>query len=138
MEWTFTVPGTPVPQPRPRVSTRGGFARAYVPAKHPIHAYRQAVTLSATAARMPKVEGPCELTVEAVFGRPASHQRKNGLAKDAPLYPGHSCGDCDNVAKAVADSLPFADDTQVVRLVVSKRYAAAGELAHTVVVVREL
>jgi len=138
MEWTFEVPGTPVPQPRPRVSTRGGFARAYVPAKHPIHAYRQAVTLSATAARMPTVEGPCELTVEAVFGRPASHHRKNGLAKDAPLYPGHSCGDCDNVAKAVADSLPFADDTQVVRLFVSKRYAAAGELAHTVVVVREL
>ena len=27
----FTVLGEPVPQPRPRVSTRGGFARAYVP-----------------------------------------------------------------------------------------------------------
>lgn len=138
MEWTFTVPGQPIPQPRPRVSTRGGFARAYVPAKHPIHAYRQAVTLSATAARMPTVEGPCELTVEAVFGRPASHMRKSGLASTAPAYPGHSCGDCDNVAKAVQDSLPFHDDTQVVRLVVSKRYAAAGELAHTVIAVRRL
>jgi Holliday junction resolvase RusA-like endonuclease len=27
---TFSVPGDPVPQPRPRYSARGGFARAYV------------------------------------------------------------------------------------------------------------
>ena len=138
MEWKFVVSGTPVPQPRPRVSTRGGFARAYVPAKHPIHAYRQAVAISATAAGMPTVDRPCELTVEAVFSRPGSHLRKSGLAKDAPEFPGHSCGDCDNVAKAVADSLPFADDTLVVRLVVSKRYASACEQAHTVVSVRRL
>lgn len=138
MEWTFTVPGQPIPQPRPRVSTRGGFARAYVPAKHPIHVYRQSVTLSATAAKMPTVEGPCELTVEAVFGRPASHMRKSGLANTAPAYPGHSCGDCDNIAKGVADSLPFADDTAIVRWLLSKRYAEPGEPAHTVVTVRRL
>lgn len=43
MSITFTVPGDPVPQPRPRISTAGGFARAYVPEAHPAHAYRQAV-----------------------------------------------------------------------------------------------
>lgn len=138
MEWTFTVPGQPVPQPRARVSTRGGFARAYTPAKHPVHAFRQAVTLSAAAAGMTAIDGAYELTVEAVFARPASHLRKSGIASKAPAYPGHSCGDCDNIAKAVQDSLPFHDDTQVVRLIVSKRYASLVEPSHTVVSVRRL
>ena len=44
------VPGQPVPQPRARVSTVGGFARAYVPKRHPIHAYREAVALAAKLA----------------------------------------------------------------------------------------
>ena len=138
MEWTFTVPGQPVPQPRARVSTRGGFARAYTPAKHPVHAFRQAVTLSAAAAGMTAIDGAYELAVEAVFARPASHLRKSGLSSTAPGYPGHSCGDCDNIAKAVQDSLPFHDDTQVVRLIVSKRYASLVEPSHTVVSVRRL
>ena len=30
---TFTIPGDPVPQGRPRFSTHGGFARAYDPKK---------------------------------------------------------------------------------------------------------
>lgn len=136
MEWRLVVPGQPVPQPRPRVSTRGGFARAYVPAKHPIHAYRQAVT--AAVAHVGTIRGACELTIEAVFARPASHLRKGGLAKSAPAWPGHSCGDLDNIAKAVADSLPFADDTQVVRLVASKRYAVADEECHTAISLREV
>ena len=47
---TFSLPGDPVPQPRVRVSTRGGFARAYVPGKHPVHTYRQAIAAAAVAA----------------------------------------------------------------------------------------
>ena len=46
---TFSVPGDPVPQPRARVSTVGGFARAYVPARHPVHEYREAVAMAAAA-----------------------------------------------------------------------------------------
>jgi Holliday junction resolvase RusA-like endonuclease len=137
MEWTFKVPGTPVPQPRQRISARNGFARAYTPSGHPIHAYRQAVALLGKAAQVPPSVGWCELKVEAVFVRPKSHFRKSGLTDKAPEYPGHSCGDCDNIAKGVADSL-FSEDTHVVRWVLSKRYAAAGELAHTVIAVREL
>ncbi len=58
MALTFTVPGEPVPQPRPRVSTRGGFARAYVPAKHPVHAYRDAITAAARTAGAAGATGP--------------------------------------------------------------------------------
>ena len=94
--------------------------------------------MTAAAAGMTAIDGAYELTVEAVFARPASHLRKSGLSSTAPAYPGHSCGDCDNIAKAVQDSLPFHDDTQVVRLIVSKRYASLVEPSHTVVSVRRL
>lgn len=136
MEWRFRIPGQPIPQPRVRVSTRGGFARAYVPSRHPIHAYRQAIALASRNAGT--ITGACSLEIAAVFARPASHWRKGGLAKSSPAWPGHRDGDLDNVAKAVADSLPFADDTQVVELVASKRYAARDEEPHTIVLVRTL
>ena len=136
MQWRFLIPGQPVPQPRVRVSTRGGFARAYVPSRHPIHAYRQAVTDA--ASHVGTITGACSLEIAAVFARPASHLRKGGLAKSAPAWPGHRDGDLDNLAKGIADSLPFADDTQVVELVARKRYAAQGEEPHTEIVVRRL
>lgn len=136
MEWRLVVTGQPVPQPRVRVSTRGGFARAYVPSRHPIHAYRQAV--AEAAWHIGAIDGACELEIAAVFARPASHWRKAGLARSAPAWPGHRDGDLDNIAKGVADSLPFADDTQIVRLIASKRYAERDEPPRTEIVVRRL
>lgn len=122
MAIAFSVPGDPVPQPRPRVSTRGGFARAYVPATHAVHGYRQAVAAAARAAGAGVHGEPVEVVIDLVFGRPKSHLRKNGLAKDAPVTPRP---DLDNCAKAVLDALngvAWEDDAQVVRLVVSKTY----------------
>ena len=122
MAITFSVPGDPVPQPRPRVSTRGGFARAYVPAKHAVHAYRAAVASEATRAGACASDGTCEVVIDFVFARPKSHLRKNGLAKDAPRLPR---ADLDNMAKAVLDALngvAWEDDSQVARLVVEKSY----------------
>lgn len=124
MPIAFSVPGDPVPQPRPRVTTRGGFARAYVPGKHPVHAYRQAVAAAARAAGCGVHGEPVEVVIDFVFARPKSHLRKNGLAKDAPRLPRP---DLDNTTKAVLDSLngvAWDDDAQVARLVVSKTYGA--------------
>lgn len=125
------VPGQPVPQPRPRVSTWGGRGRAYTPKDHAIHAYRQAIELIAKGRR---IDGPVRLSVQAVFARPASHWRKHDLKDDAPRWPR---ADGDNLLKGVADALTDAgvwdDDDQVVEWTIRKRYASRSEQARTVI-----
>lgn len=122
MAIAFTVPGDPVPQPRARVSTRGGFARAYVPKTHAVHAYRQAVADAAQAAGAGVHGEPVSVVIDLVWERPKSHMRKSGVKPDAPVLPR---ADVDNAAKAVLDSLngvAWEDDSQVQRLVVEKSY----------------
>ena len=129
MAVVFTVPGEPVPQPRPRVSTRGGFARAYVPKDHAVHAYRQAVAAAARAASVADTGEPLNVVIDAVFSRPKSHMSKSGVKPDAPRLPRP---DVDNIAKSVLDALQevIGDDTCVARLVVEKSY---GQEARTTV-----
>jgi Holliday junction resolvase RusA-like endonuclease len=122
---TFTIEGDPVPQPRPRVSTAGGFARAYVPKGHPVHVYRQAVALAARAAGLRDEARPVSVVIDAVFGRPKSHLNKSGVKASAPQLPKP---DVDNIGKAVLDSLQdvMGDDTMVSRLVVEKSWGTEG------------
>lgn len=119
------MPGDPVPQPRPKVSTVGGFARAYVPKDHAIHAYRQAVALAARAAGLREADGPVSVIIDAVFGRPKSHLTKSGVKASAPALPRP---DVDNLGKAVLDALQdvMGDDTNVSRLVVEKSWGPKG------------
>ena len=125
---TFSVAGDPVPQPRVRVSTRGGFARAYVPSKHPVHAYREGVLRAAIEAGLLPVSEPIEVIIDAVFARPKSHLTKRGVKASAPALPR---ADVDNVAKACLDSLKdLFDDTNVRRLIVEKSW---GDEARTTV-----
>jgi Holliday junction resolvase RusA-like endonuclease len=126
---TFTIPGEPVPQPRPRVSTRGGFARAYVPKEHPVHAYRKAIAEAADEAGLVAQDEPLNVVIDAVFERPKSHLNKAGVKPTAPRLPRP---DVDNLAKAVLDALQdvIGDDTNVARLVVEKSY---GQEARTTV-----
>jgi Holliday junction resolvase RusA-like endonuclease len=118
---TFAVAGQPVPQPRPRVSTAGGFARAFVPRQHPVHAYREAIAASARAAGLTTTGEVLNVVIDAVFERPKSHMRKAGVKPDAPKLPRP---DVDNIAKAVLDALQdvMGDDSLVGRLVVEKSY----------------
>jgi len=122
MAITFSVPGDPVPQPRPRVSTRGGFARAYVPKTHAVHAYRAAIAEAARAAGAGVHGEPVNVVIDFVAQRPKSHLRKSGVKQDAPKLPRF---DVDNAAKACLDALngvAWEDDSQVARLVVEKSY----------------
>lgn len=138
-EISFIVDGDPVPQPRPRFSSRGGFARAYTPKAHPVNAYRQAVALAAKAAGATPHDSDVELDVVAIFGRPASHWLKACLRPGAPTRP-PKC-DWDNVGKAVSDALngvAYADDEQIVVGRVVRRYAARNEPPRTVVTIRRV
>jgi Holliday junction resolvase RusA-like endonuclease len=123
MAITFTVTGNPVPQPRVRVSTRGGFARAYVPSKHPVHDYRTQLAVAARLAGLTPTGEPLDVVIDAVFERPKSHMRKAGVKPTAPKLPRP---DVDNVAKAVLDALQdvMGDDSLVSRLVVEKSWGA--------------
>lgn len=123
MAVVFSVPGNPVPQPRPRVTTRGGHGHAYTPKSHPIHAYRQAIALAAKAAgATPTDAEPLTLIVDLVFARPPSHFLKSGLKSSAPKMPR---ADCSNCLKGIEDALngvAWVDDSQVGRVVVEKSY----------------
>ncbi len=115
-----------MPQPRVRVSTVGGFGRAYVPKSHAVHPYRQAVALAAKAAGCEPHAEPVNVVIDFVFARPKSHLRKSGVREDAPVLPR---SDLDNMAKAVLDALngvAWVDDSQVSRLVVEKSYGSEG------------
>ena len=118
---SFSVPGDPVPQPRARITTRGGHGHAYTPKSHPVHAYRQAVALCANAACVVEATEPVAVVIDAVFERPKSHLNKSGVKPTAPRIPRP---DVDNIAKAVLDALQtvMGDDTNVSRLVVEKSY----------------
>lgn len=131
MSITFHVEGQPVPQPRVRVSSAGGFARAYVPAKHPVHAYRKAIEAAAREAGVTPASEPIDVIVMAQFERPKSHMTKKGVKATAPRLPRP---DVDNVGKAVLDALQpvIGDDTIVGRLVIAKRYSDAGMTSVTI------
>jgi Holliday junction resolvase RusA-like endonuclease len=129
---TFRVDGNPVPQPRPKVSTRGGFARAFVPARHPVHEFRARVAHAARDAGLAPADRPVSGEISAVFGRPRSHFNRAGVRPTAPALPRP---DVDNRGKAVLDGLQdvMGDDTRVTRLVVTKAWGAAGSTLVTVV-----
>ena len=77
----FTVPGKPVPQPRPRITTRGNFAHAYTPKSHPITSYREAIRKAAIAAGAKPHKSLVVVFVDASFLRPPSHSNKNTATK---------------------------------------------------------
>ena len=120
---SFEVSGDPVPQPRPRITTRGRHGHAYTPSDHPIHAYRAAIAEAAReAGAVPTDTAPITLIVDLVWTRPKSHYRKSGLREDAPRLPR---ADCSNCLKGIEDALngvAWVDDTQVGKVVVEKSY----------------
>ena len=120
------IPGDPVAQPRPKVSTRGGFARAYVDAKHPIHAYKQAIRLAYVNAGGGILKGPVRVNIDCWFGRPKSHSKKRSEQLERKITK----PDVDNLAKAILDALngiAYDDDSQVYSLEVQKRYVGENE-----------
>ena len=141
---TFEIPGPAVPQPRQRFAN----GQSYTPQKNGIGVFRQAITLAAALrARIAGWElsdGPHEIQVEAVFGRPKSHLTASGAVKpSAPGFPGQRHGDNDNIEKGIWDAITdsgavWNGDYQIVINGCHKRFGLPGESPRTIVTIRRL
>lgn len=115
---SFFVHCEPVPQPRAKVSTRGGFARAYVPKGHASHSLKDAIRDSVRGCE--RLEGPIACKLEFFFERPKSHTKKQ---RQCDWHTGR--GDIDNLQKLVFDALnkiAYEDDKQIVSVMAVKRW----------------
>lgn len=119
----FTVPGRPVPVGRPRVTRFG----TYTPKES--QRYKKDVALFASEAMRGKEPFggavSCEITL--CFAIPKSYTKGKRLACEHNIIKptGSNWGDADNLAKGVMDGMTgicWADDKQVTRLVVRKRF----------------
>jgi Holliday junction resolvase RusA-like endonuclease len=126
----FTVPGKPVPMARPRVTAHG----TYTPKR--CRDYKTAVALAAKAAMISKkpLEGAVVCRIELYFDVPKSYTKGKRLAAQHNVIKpvGKNTGDADNHAKAILDALKgicWADDSQVTRLIVEKRFTDTGDKA---------
>lgn len=123
----FVVPGAPQGKGRPRVSSIGGHARMYTPAK--TAAYEGLIAHAAQQAMAGRalLDGPvsCAIAIDAPV--PASWSQKKQRAALAGEVLPTTKPDADNVVKAIFDGLNgvlWRDDVLVVDLRVRKRYAA--------------
>lgn len=120
---TFSMAGDPRGKGRPRLSTRGGFARAFTDPK--TREYEASVRRIAAAQMQGRApfRGALSVSLRFRLSPPASmskRQRARVLAGEE-AYFGRI--DVDNASKAILDPLNgvcWADDRQVVRLFATK------------------
>jgi Holliday junction resolvase RusA-like endonuclease len=134
---SFTIEGVPVAKGRPRISTRGGFARAYTPAK--TRSFEAVVSDTARAAIGPidPYAGPVEMEAHFSIPVPKSWRKRDRADALAGIIQPGGKPDLDNYFKAIADGLNgivYKDDSQIVSARLTKRY---GDDPGVVVTVRE-
>lgn len=123
---SFTIPGAPVAKGRPKFSVRGGFAKAYTPAKtrnaekHIAECFKQAYP----DFKMP-VKGPIKLYVTFFMPIPTSLSKKKQKELAAVCAWHTKKPDLDNLVKLVNDALngiAWEDDSCIVSTRASKCY----------------
>jgi Holliday junction resolvase RusA-like endonuclease len=132
---SFTVHGVPVAKGRPRLTTRGGFARAYTPAK--TQRYEDQIRCQAAAAmgELPPIEEAVSVVVTAYVAPPKSMSKKRRLEAADGIVKPLTRPDLDNYAKAALDgcnAIVFRDDSLVTDLIVRKRFSERPRLTVTV------
>lgn len=117
---SFTVPGPPVALQRARLSTRGGFARAYDPEHN--RTAKALVAACALEVGGKPLEGALGMRVSFFVPKPKSKHRKNSDPYPHPT----SKPDLDNYVKLVLDGMNgivYNDDSQVVSIEAHKHWA---------------
>lgn len=121
----FTFEIEPVPQLRPRVSSRGGYVRVYDPPK--VKNFKRILrSLAVDQYARPPLLGP--LSVSLTFYRPvqksiSQSERERRLSNESkPVVK----PDTDNYIKSTLDALNgilWHDDAQIVKITGEKRYS---------------
>jgi Holliday junction resolvase RusA-like endonuclease len=138
---SFHVPGVPVAKGRPRITTRGGKVRSFTPAK--TVAFEGLVSLAAERAMegTDPLAGPVHLVLYVQLPIPQSWSGKKKLAALSGALQPCSRPDLDNYIKAAADGgngILWRDDSQIVLLTATKRYAEVPGLDVEVMPLRPL
>jgi Holliday junction resolvase RusA-like endonuclease len=132
---TLTIAGAPVAKGRPKITTKGGFARAYTPAK--TRHYEDLIRCAAAdqMGDSPPLDEPVAVCVTAYVKCPKAVKGQKRLdAMEGVLKP-VTRPDLDNYAKAALDgcnSIIFRDDSLVTDLIVRKRFSERPRLVITV------
>lgn len=118
---TFNVPGEPQGKGRPRVTKFG----TYTPEKTMIYEnWIKACYVEQVNQHLG--EGQIIMAIEIYYSIPKSATKGKLLAMQHNIVRPTKKPDCDNVLKAVADSLngiAYKDDSQIVRATVAKYYS---------------
>ena len=125
----FTIPGEPQGKGRPRVVRNGAFTKTYTPEKTATYENLVKVEFqNAYPGFQPYEVGvPLEVIIDARFAPASSVSKKKRMAMLEGIIHPTKVPDADNVAKVVLDALHgvcYLNDSSVVRLVVTKRYAS--------------
>ena len=127
----FTIPGEPVAQGRPRVTTINGSPRMYDAPKSA--SYKGVVAMFASQAMRGKapMEGSVMVFIKVKKRIPTSwSKKKQAQALSGEIRP-TGRPDVDNYTKAILDGINgivFMDDSQVTHLTVSKHYGEQPEV----------
>lgn len=152
MQITFTVPGVPIPQPRPRATLAPGGRSARIHEvthiknavtgerrPHPIAAFKATVRLAAEAVyKGAPLSGPLGISCRFIFPRP-----KSMLWAKRPMPRVVKTGrpDWDNLGKSVCDALNgllWIDDGQIAAAFVTKYTAAGDEQPRTEIMIETI
>ena len=123
--WSMVIEGEAVPQGRPRITTAGGFPRAYDPPKS--RAYKAEVRAEGERFGPPvPLDGPVELVIVVYRGTPKSwSKRKTSAALAGELKP-TTKPDLTNLVKGIEDALNgvwYVDDSQIIEEHIYKAYS---------------
>ncbi len=125
----FQIPGDPYGKGRPRITTRGGYARNYTPEKTTDYENHVAACFiqARNKSKFKKIEAgkPVEILIKAFFKIPKNtSKKKRKKMSDCKMLPTKK-PDADNIAKIILDALnglAYNDDNQIVHLIVKKFY----------------
>lgn len=134
MSIKFMIPGQPQGKARAR-TTRNG---TYTPEKTVLYENLIKIMYQQTSRNIFNNKEPLAVVIDAYFEPVKSiSKKKRKQMLDGLIYPTKK-PDSDNIGKVICDALngvAYGDDTQVVHLVVSKRYS---ETARVEVEIKEI